>query len=73
MGVNWDARLVEALGSKDDNIRLVAIQWLASQGRAAISAAEALKKAQSDDPHPWNRKAAAEALKKITGKPSPEG
>jgi HEAT repeat protein len=62
--------LVEALESKDDEVRSAAIQWLGNLSGAAASAAEALKKAQQDDTQEWNRKAAAEALEKITGHPS---
>jgi RNA polymerase sigma factor (sigma-70 family) len=64
--------LVEALESKDDDVRLTAIKRLGDLGGAASSSAEALKKAQKDDPRASNRKAAAEALKKITGRASPE-
>jgi HEAT repeat protein len=64
--------LVEALESKDDDVRSTAIQWLGNLGGAAASAVEALQKARKDDPQERNRKAAAEALKKITARPSPE-
>ena len=57
--------LVEALQSKDDEVRSAAIQGLGNLGGAAAPAVEALEKVRKDDPHPWNRKAAAEALKKI--------
>ena len=63
--------LVEALGSKDDNIRLAAIQGLGNLGGAAASSVEALRKAQRNDPHEWNRKAAAAALEKILAPPNP--
>ena len=62
--------LVEALQSKDDQVRLTAIQGLGNLGGAAAPAVEALKKVRKDDPHPWNRKAAA-ALEKIAGPPNP--
>jgi RNA polymerase sigma factor (sigma-70 family) len=64
--------LVEALQNKDDQVRTVAIQWLAKLGAGDAAVIEALKKAQKDDAHPWNRKIAAEALKKLTAPPSPE-
>ncbi len=58
--------LVEALESKDDDVRLTAIKRLGELGGVASSAAKALEKARKDDPRESNRKAAAEALKKIT-------
>jgi HEAT repeat protein len=64
--------LVEALQNKDDQVRTAAIQWLAKLGAGDAAVIEALKKAQKDDAHPWNRKIAAEALKKLTAPPSPE-
>ncbi len=63
--------LVEALQNKDDQVRTAAIQWLAKRGAGDAAVIEALKKAQKDDAHPWNRKIAAEALKKLTVRPSP--
>jgi HEAT repeat protein len=66
------AALVEALESKDGDVRLTAIKRLGDLGGAAASAAKALKKARMDDPRESNRKAAVEALKKITGSVSPE-
>jgi HEAT repeat protein len=62
--------LIEALENKDDDIRLVAIRQLGDLGGA--SSARALKKAQKDDSRELNRKAATEALKKITGRANPE-
>ncbi len=53
--------LVEALGSKDNDVRLTAIKRLGELGGAAASAAEALKKARKSDSRESNRKAAAEA------------
>jgi RNA polymerase sigma factor (sigma-70 family) len=64
--------LVEALESKDDDVRLTAIKRLGDLGGAAASAVEALKKTGKVDPRDSNRKAAAEALKKITGQARPE-
>ena len=61
------AALVEALASKDDDVRLTAIKRLGDLGGAAAPAVEALKKAQKDDPRESNRKAAAAALEKIAG------
>jgi HEAT repeat protein len=66
------AALIAALANKDDDVRLAAIRWLGKLGGADASAIEALQKARKDDPQEWNRKAAAEALKKITARPSPE-
>ncbi|HKI36620.1 MAG TPA: HEAT repeat domain-containing protein, partial [Gemmataceae bacterium] len=63
--------LVEALKSKDDDVRHTAIKRLGALGGTAASAVEALQKARKDDPRASNRKAAAEALKKIND--SPEG
>ena len=64
--------LVEALENKDDDIRLTASRQLGDLGGAATSAAEALNKVRLTDPRELNRKAAAEALKKITGQARPE-
>jgi HEAT repeat protein len=64
--------LVEAMQSKDDDVRLTATKRLGDLGGAAASAVEALKKAQKDDSRESNRKAAATALKKITGRASSE-
>jgi HEAT repeat protein len=64
--------LVEALQNKDEQVRGIAMQWLGKLGGADASTIEALKKAQKDDPQERNRKYAAEALKKITARPSPE-
>ncbi len=66
------AALIEALANKDDGVRQAAIQRLGDLGGADASTIEALQKAQKDDPQERNRKYAAEALKKITARPSPE-
>jgi HEAT repeat protein len=64
--------LVEALQNKNEDVRGTAIQWLGKLDGADASTIEALKKAQKDDPQERNRKYAAEALKKITARPSPD-
>jgi HEAT repeat protein len=64
--------LIAALENKDDDVRLTAIKQLGKLSSAASSVVESLKKARKDDPRELNRKAAAEALKTITGRPSPQ-
>jgi HEAT repeat protein len=64
--------LVEALESKDGDVRLTAIKRLGALSGAAVAAAKVLEKARKDDPRELNRKAAAEALNKIRGCSSPK-
>jgi RNA polymerase sigma factor (sigma-70 family) len=64
--------LIAALENKDDDVRLTAIKQLGKLSSAASSVVESLKKARKDDPRELNRKAATEALKTITGRPSPQ-
>jgi HEAT repeat protein len=66
------AALVEALENKASDVRLAAIRQLGKRGDMAASAAEALKKAEENDSQESNRKAAAEALWRITRKASPK-